>query len=123
MSNSEIDIGKLRAVAEAATPGEWSGILYVDAPEGGIVSKDENITIAEMTEPHNIAHISTFDPPTVLALLSRLEEAESIVRELGKSVHATDEGEGVQFEIEMSALNGGMLAKIWLAARVLKGEG
>lgn len=102
----ELDLTRLRAVAEAATPGEWT-LEYDNADdwEAGIddgdypyalhgprncsfdhwtdkrLVKDDLNRVTEISEmvDGDAKFIATFDPPTVLALLSRLEQAEQQV--------------------------------------------
>ena len=90
--SGELDVARLREVAEAATQAEWvaatenrrkdstpllgvasrrgqgaHGCIAVFAGGGDLI-RDRNA---------NAEHCATFDPPTVLALLARLEAAES----------------------------------------------
>lgn len=72
-SRSELDVVELRRIAEAATPGPWgadccraANMVYAN---GGHIGVDATEVDAQ--------HIAAFDPPTVLALLDRLERAEA----------------------------------------------
>jgi len=77
------DLDNLRKVAEAATPGPW------EMREGNPQMGGRNFTLRVQGKAgiRMSAHcygfngdpefIATFDPPTILALLSRLEQAES----------------------------------------------
>ena len=75
----QLDITALRAIAEAATPAggwftKWEG-------EDCFVDSHEDIVIAEacgFRPGPDAKHIATFDPPTVLRLLERLEAAERV---------------------------------------------
>lgn len=73
----ELDLARLRKVAEAATPGPWEvydrGIGYEVHDANGC---ELNGGMRETFTEADANHIATFDPPTVLALLSRLEAAE-----------------------------------------------
>ena len=92
------ELGRLREVAEAATPGPW----YWEPPSGeDWPQSDESLLTRHRGEGDDYdpdvlsawgydasgthasdedrTHISTFDPPTVLALLDRLEAAEAKV--------------------------------------------
>lgn len=81
---TEIDVKRLRKVAEAATPGPWSAcvrnsLMAVTTADGGL-----SVSTVGMPEHpgaiEDAGHIAAFDPPTVLALLDRLEAAEAAVR-------------------------------------------
>ena len=88
------NLDQLRQVAERATPGPWApwldqdgaehmnGMLMVGneaavipAGETWVEGVDVN-PIACVYTPEDRAHIATFDPPTVLALIDRVEAAE-----------------------------------------------
>jgi hypothetical protein len=77
----EVDVARLREVAEqteGSTPGPWTcyGDHLVWPSIKGPASND---AICGFNEDHQDAasFVATFDPPTVLALLARLEAAES----------------------------------------------
>lgn len=75
------NLDTLRKIAEQATPGPWEAKPYLYGVQGGAVrvtspSDDDRNNLAEDVLPDDSLHIATFDPPTVLALLSRLEQAE-----------------------------------------------
>ena len=78
------DLTDLRKIAEAATPGPW---VYGDNRDGlgnklhpaKFPGKYNPIADFEYTEDEDAEHIATFDPPAVLALLARLEQAEAAV--------------------------------------------
>jgi hypothetical protein len=65
------DLAALRAVAEAATEGPWEAGKKADVHASG-----DHIT-STWYQP-DATHIATFDPPTVLRLLDRLELAERL---------------------------------------------
>ena len=79
------DLNDLRKIAEAATPGSWAAEPYLyGVGDGGRIrvtspSDDGAHNLAEDVLPENATHIATFDPPTVLALIARLEQAEQQV--------------------------------------------
>ncbi|MGO4297375.1 ead/Ea22-like family protein [Glutamicibacter sp. MCAF14] len=85
-----INLDTLRKIAEAATPGPWE-TLGGQGPFGthAVCHRMEQGTLVEIAyrDAHfdkiNAVHIATFDPPTVLALLSRVEKAERSCRLLG----------------------------------------
>jgi hypothetical protein len=68
-----MDDADLKRVAEAATPGPWD----YDAGDFSIFALETFVPL-EYTEA-NATYIATFDPPTVLSLLSRLSAAEARV--------------------------------------------
>ena len=87
---------KQRAIAEAATPGPWEpikGVEEADEMRCGVsavrgsthylMATIENGAPGDFcdTEWANALHIATFDPPTVLALLSRLAALEAALAE------------------------------------------
>lgn len=80
-----IDTEALRRIAEAATPGPW-GCRWEDAEEfwfgqgywtAGrfVIGGDERDAEAKA----DAAHVATFDPPTVLALLDRIDHIDRLV--------------------------------------------
>lgn len=89
-----LDIAALRVVAKAVySPGPWSAqdvaqwietgpsyeINYV--PADGICA-GERVALANYLEEADAVYIATLDPPTVLALLDRLERAEAELEQL-----------------------------------------
>lgn len=80
------NLDNLRKIAEAATPGPWE-TLGGQGPFGthAVCHRMEQGTLVEIAyrdahfDKANAVHIATFDPPTVLALLTRLEQAEQAV--------------------------------------------
>lgn len=79
-----LNLDTLRKVAEAATPGPWhqseTGVLGA-REDWDLARGPARIMAAQMPWRRermeaNAKHVATFDPPTVLALLSRLEKAE-----------------------------------------------
>ena len=104
--NENLDLTQLRAVAEAATPGPWT-LEYDNADdwEAGIndgdypyalqgprncsydnwadkrLVKDELNRVSEISQmvDEDAKFIAAFDPPTILALLVRVERAEQQV--------------------------------------------
>lgn len=80
---TDLDLDALEAVARAATPGPWEYRHESPSMNG------ENCTIRQSGVPGirmsahvygfgtgMIEHIAAFDPPTVLALITRIREAE-----------------------------------------------
>ena len=80
------NLDNLRKIAEAANPGPWE-TLGGQGPFGthAVCHRMEQGTLVEIAyrdahfDKANAVHIATFDPPTVLALLTRLEQAEQQV--------------------------------------------
>lgn len=81
---TDLDLTKLREIAEAATPGPWefepSG--YSECGEPRCCSEywenriwSQRLILAESMELSDVdaTHIATFDPPTVIALLDEIE--------------------------------------------------
>ena len=79
---SEIDTQRLRALAEAATPGLWeaaqgaSGGWWIESPYTATVA---DIDIDSLCPEADAQHIAAANPATILALLDRLEAAEAAV--------------------------------------------
>lgn len=83
---SDLDLTKLREIAEAATPGPWEyGMTTFGDPREGATHacvrvenadwRDFLAVVEGSTEADlNMTHIATFDPTTVLALLDEIEE-------------------------------------------------
>lgn len=98
----------LRKIAEQATPGPWEVwknvhcdpvVVPAGKPWEGITDPKmpfEKIT-GLSTAPDdygrsNLEHIATFDPPTVLELLSRIEQAEQQVARVREVIRQYDPG-------------------------------
>ena len=90
-----LDLAHLRAVAEAATQGEWThfslnGINAVEIRKGAPIVGWQGFDDSDRRPAKheaNALHIATFDPPTVFALLARLETAERERDEAREQVH------------------------------------
>lgn len=92
----ELNIRELREIAEKATPGPWVATECLDV----WVESDDGIAIAQCGDFHwvgadgivnteeqmkaNARFFTTFDPPTVLALLSSAEAREEAERAFGE---------------------------------------
>lgn len=81
---ADLDLARLKALAEKATPGPW---VVIDAHKPGIDGDDGKFTIVlfgDEDEPEGVhrkedaAYIAALDPATVLALIARAEELERI---------------------------------------------
>ena len=82
---TNLDLTKLRETAVAATPGPWNlHTLRTDETHDirGSIDDEANIVIYAECEDADAAHVATFDPPTVLALIARLEAAEAKVEQV-----------------------------------------
>ncbi|MGO2150820.1 MAG: ead/Ea22-like family protein [Microbacterium gubbeenense] len=79
-----IDAKRLRKLAEKATPGEWWTTRDVrpHAVWAGTGSSDDPGVCTSFTRP-DATYIAAIDPPTLLALLDRLEAAIAYVDDPG----------------------------------------
>lgn len=80
-----MELNELRKIAEAATPGPWITRLLMATQKTAVHSVDDlgkysTPVVTRGISAENAKHIAAFDPPTVLALLSRLEQAEQDVQ-------------------------------------------
>ena len=79
-----MNLNELEAIARAATPGPWQHLPYGgqnqngDYSGGSIFDADGDYLLSEVSDAAG-AHIATFDPPTVLALIAKLREAEAVI--------------------------------------------
>lgn len=81
------ELNELRKIAEQATPGPWTvmdvndpgeGVNFIDVHQDG---KSWEVVSRRLPDRHDdrdqmsadATHIATFDPPTVLALITELE--------------------------------------------------
>lgn len=80
---TEVDLDALEATARAATQGEWHYRPTVLGMVNTTVSVDDGTHVAYPSVchalPSNATHIAAFDPPTALALIARLREAEAAI--------------------------------------------
>jgi hypothetical protein len=67
-----LDLEALRKIAEAATPGKWG---FNGNCHNGVWSHSEKCYILDAGTSDDAAHIAAFDPPTVLALIAKINEA------------------------------------------------
>ena len=81
MSNA---LPKARAIAAAATPGPWihapRNQVYVDNGPAPLTVALTHIGARDRREA-DAAHIATFDPPTIEAMLDAIEAAEVVSHE------------------------------------------
>lgn len=74
-----IPLGEVEAAAKAATEGRWE----VDERDLTIFGGDlATVDVASATSTSDATHIATSDPPTVLAIIDALRDAESALEEL-----------------------------------------
>ena len=75
----------LRQVAQRANQGPWravGGAIVSETCGAGVYDDTGNVAayggplVAESMHANNAAFVAAFDPPTVLAMLNRLEELE-----------------------------------------------
>ena len=96
---TDLDLTKLREIAEAATPGEWESVVstyssefgdYKGAWIPGVAEEISDYYIGTVPPLHvnDATHIATFDPPTVLALIDEVER----LRETLATVKAITDG-------------------------------
>lgn len=100
-NETPLDLGRLREVAEGATPGSWEmtregqshprdSVADVADERGVPVFADCcGYTGSALTQ--DAEHIATFDPPTVLALIERLERAEMTLDQVRSCVKAWED--------------------------------
>lgn len=83
-----LDLERLEAMARAATPGPWwveeGSCILANTTNANSPAWCIGQTQAEdwRQADANAAHIAAFDPPTILALLARLQAAEREVHRL-----------------------------------------
>lgn len=85
-----LDLAALTVIANGATPGPWGAEPYSYGVQDGRIRvtspSDSGIyNLAEDVSETDAAHIAAFDPPTVLALIARVEAAESRADEAHQS--------------------------------------
>lgn len=92
-----IKLDDLEATAKAATPGPWNydthdgGVDRLEDDDGEIVVAGAVVgtfwphgasTRQLLLESSDALHIATFDPPTALALIAKLREAEAVAEKV-----------------------------------------
>jgi hypothetical protein len=113
------DLDALEATARAATPGPWElDGMGEDEPEInywahlfiGTVNPNESgsheiIATSEDRHGPNAKHIAAFDPPTALALIARLREAEELIEKIDAEIDqpVTDSEALVAIELHLAA--------------------
>lgn len=91
------DLDALEAVARAATPGPWETRCEGYGEPTWVCHDSEYVIYlgydyAAELGAEDGAHIATFDPPTVRALITRVREAETRLREAETVITNTLDG-------------------------------
>ena len=71
-----MELNELLKIAEAATPGPWEVMDPSGCASWIAAKRPSRKFVGKGMSEQDAEHIATFDPETVLALLSRLEQAE-----------------------------------------------
>lgn len=120
--SQELDLTNLRKVAEAATPGPWE--MRNESPQ--MDGRNFTLRVHGKAGIRMSAHcygfngdpefIATFDPPTVFALLSRLEQAEQAVARVRESWNEYKSKLGAQIPEHYRRNIDGALTGHWMTA-------
>lgn len=84
-----LDLDALGAVARAATPGPWTWTSHqtVDVDEWAVFDEREWALASNRDGwSPDAAHIATFNPSTVLALIGRVREAEATIERVREAL-------------------------------------
>ena len=99
---TNLDLTKLRGIANAATPGPWeSGQTTFGDPRYGATHAcvrsgempwTDHLVVSEgcAEADRDMAHIAAFDPPTVLALIDEIEKLRRWKREAKQVLNGLD---------------------------------
>ena len=75
------DLKEFWEIAQNTTPGPWWAIDIPERMSGEpaktVIDSGPSLICYEVVHDFDAEHIATFDPPTVLELLARLEAAEA----------------------------------------------
>ncbi|QXI45125.1 ead/Ea22-like family protein [Pseudomonas wayambapalatensis] len=93
-----IDKQKLKALAEAATQGEWERDGHQVCPVA-----DQNASLGSFSKRSDAAYVAALQPSVVLALLAEIEHAENRLHDVAV-LCATVEHERDQLKTENEAL-------------------
>lgn len=97
---TDLNLEALRKTAEAAPQGDWRQTDWNCLIRN---SSDEWTPLARCEEPRTAKHIATFDPPTALALIARIEELEATTAHQKKVIeHYTARGENLKITLAMT---------------------
>jgi hypothetical protein len=88
---NDIDLDTLEATARAATPGPRYPTTAAAAMS---MNEGERGMVFDSYEPSDRAFFTAFDPPTVLALIARLREAEATIEEASTAIGSVNEWDG-----------------------------
>lgn len=129
--SEQVDLDALEALAKAATPGPWEaegdpdeGTIEVNAgsartqwSEGGvglpprswrttdrIIERDDLYDDDWDQAFADAAHIEAFDPPTSLALIARLREAEAVLAEIRANAAELLDADDDSYDGSLSAI-------------------
>lgn len=108
----DLDLDALEATARAATPGPWmlDGMgedepeinywahRFIGTAEPNESGSNEIIATSEDGHGPNAEYIAAFDPPTVLALIARIREAEDENRRLTLQAAESEHARRLAFE-------------------------
>ena len=78
------ELARLRAIAEAATPGEWRALYYCGGSYRvvhGDQDRDINDEFRESFSAEDAAHIAAFSPAPAKRLLDHIARLEDALRE------------------------------------------
>lgn len=101
-----LDLQALKETAQEATQGPWRVSLFhaVEYDDGSSshtavfgTKPGRTMFVAHNVERRDATHIAAFDPPTVLTLITRVEDLEATiqrVRDLHKRTHAVFSWQG-----------------------------
>jgi hypothetical protein len=124
-SPTDDELARLEAVARAATPGPWEHVVgsdgdFVEGADGGAVATFAYCypECAIGLDADNAAHIATFDPPTVLALLVELRDLRTRYNRAYKAIQAWEDGDQFTAGYEVGYNDGESSAEADLAARL-----
>lgn len=94
-NTADLNLDVLEAIARAAAPGPWVRATSGTRSWALVLSASgtaDEYRVSQSADDDDAEHIATFDPPTVLALITRLREAEQAMTELTKDEEVTVEG-------------------------------
>ncbi|WP_313813006.1 ead/Ea22-like family protein [Glutamicibacter sp.] len=115
MSEQSLDLEQLRKIAEAEETREWGpwafeeddwdgyGVYINDGDNFGRSYVAEKMTQGESEGASTAEFIAMFDPTTVLALLSRLEQAEQQVARV-RALCMTTDGDYIDNDAECNTV-------------------
>lgn len=124
MSKTDMSNQELRRIAEEATNGPWERSMFgSDNYRWSVENEEQDSIVARCNDRGNRDFIATFDPPTVLSLLDRVERLEEALRALilvAEDGDAHDEG---AFDVDCHICVGLEAARSALSKASIEGEG